>query len=141
MSCGIGCRCGLDPALLWLWCRPVATALIRSLAWILHMPQCGPKKDQKKKKFCCCCCCCLFVFVFFRSGPVAYRSFWARGRVRAAAVGLYHSHSNSGSEPHLLMICYIWDLHHCLWQHQILNPLNEGRGWTQILMDTRFFTY
>jgi len=23
----------LDPALLWLWCRPVATAPIRPLAW------------------------------------------------------------------------------------------------------------
>ena len=25
--------CGSDPALLWLWRRPVATALIRPLAW------------------------------------------------------------------------------------------------------------
>ena len=33
MSCGVGCRCGLDPALLWLWSRPVATAPIRPLAW------------------------------------------------------------------------------------------------------------
>uniref|UniRef100_A0A4X1V611 Uncharacterized protein n=1 Tax=Sus scrofa TaxID=9823 RepID=A0A4X1V611_PIG len=33
VSCGVGCRCGLDPALLWLWCRPVATAPIRPLAW------------------------------------------------------------------------------------------------------------
>ena len=33
VSCGVGRKCGLDPALLWLWCRPVATALIRSLAW------------------------------------------------------------------------------------------------------------
>ena len=33
MSCGAGCRQGLDPALLWLWRRPVATAPIRSLAW------------------------------------------------------------------------------------------------------------
>ena len=24
MSCGVGRRLGLDPALLWLWCRPVA---------------------------------------------------------------------------------------------------------------------
>ena len=22
-----------DPALLWLWCRPAATALVRPLAW------------------------------------------------------------------------------------------------------------
>ena len=33
MSCGVSCRRGLDPAWLWLWCRLVATALIRPLAW------------------------------------------------------------------------------------------------------------
>ena len=33
MSCGVGCRHGLDPALLWLWRMPVATAVIRPLAW------------------------------------------------------------------------------------------------------------
>ena len=33
MSCGVDCRCGLDPALLWLWCRLVATAPIGPLAW------------------------------------------------------------------------------------------------------------
>lgn len=33
MSCGVGFRCGLDPALLWLWCRPVAVVLIQPLAW------------------------------------------------------------------------------------------------------------
>ena len=24
VSCGVGRRSGLDPTLLWLWCRPVA---------------------------------------------------------------------------------------------------------------------
>ena len=33
MSCGISCRCGLDLALLWLWCRLAAVAPIRTLAW------------------------------------------------------------------------------------------------------------
>ena len=33
MSSGVGCRCGLDPALLWLWNRPVAIAPIRPLDW------------------------------------------------------------------------------------------------------------
>ena len=33
VSCGVGGRCGLDPTLLWLWCRPAATGLIRPLAW------------------------------------------------------------------------------------------------------------
>ena len=33
MGCGIGQRHGSDPALLWLWRRPAATARIRPLAW------------------------------------------------------------------------------------------------------------
>ena len=33
VSCGVGCRRGLDPALLWLWRRPAAVAPIRPLAW------------------------------------------------------------------------------------------------------------
>ena len=33
MSCGAGHRCSSDPMLLWLWPRPVATALIQLLAW------------------------------------------------------------------------------------------------------------
>ena len=33
MNCGVGCRCDLDPELLWLWHRLVATAQIRPLAW------------------------------------------------------------------------------------------------------------
>ena len=33
MSCGVGRRGSSDLALLWLWYRPVATALIPPLAW------------------------------------------------------------------------------------------------------------
>ena len=33
VSCGVGCRLGLDPVLLWLWHRPAATAPNRPLAW------------------------------------------------------------------------------------------------------------
>ena len=33
MSCGVGHRCGWNPTLLWLCCRPAATALIQPLAW------------------------------------------------------------------------------------------------------------
>ena len=47
MSCGIGRRCGLDLALLWLCCRPAAVALIRPLAW--EPPYvCGAKKKKKR---------------------------------------------------------------------------------------------
>ena len=31
--------------------------------------------------------------------PVAYGSSQARSQIRAGAAGLYHSHSNMGSEP------------------------------------------
>ena len=33
MSCGVDGRHGSNPALLWLWRRPAATALIGPLAW------------------------------------------------------------------------------------------------------------
>ena len=33
MCCGVGRRHSLDPALLWLWHRLAATALIGPLAW------------------------------------------------------------------------------------------------------------
>ena len=33
MSYGVGCRCDLDPVLLWLWHRPAATAQVGPLAW------------------------------------------------------------------------------------------------------------
>ena len=33
VSCGVGCRHTSDLALLWLWFRPAAVALIRPLAW------------------------------------------------------------------------------------------------------------
>ena len=35
MSCGVGHRWGSDPALLWLWQRPAAAALIQPLSWEL----------------------------------------------------------------------------------------------------------
>ena len=35
MSYGVGRRCSFDPALLWLWCRLAAAALIRPLPWEL----------------------------------------------------------------------------------------------------------
>ena len=34
MSCGVGHRCGLDPTLLWLWCRLAAVAPVRPLTSI-----------------------------------------------------------------------------------------------------------
>jgi len=51
MSCGVGCRCRSDPVLLWLWCRLVATALIRPLAWEPpYVTGAALEKEKKKKK-------------------------------------------------------------------------------------------
>ena len=54
MSYGVGRRRGSDTALLWLWCRPAATSLIKPLAWELPYAM-GvalekTKKTKKKKK-------------------------------------------------------------------------------------------
>ena len=38
-------------------------------------------------------------FFFLTAAPAVYGSSWARGRIRAAAAGLHHSHSNTRSEP------------------------------------------
>ena len=53
MSCGVGCRCGWHPVLLWLWCKPATTAPILPLAW--EPPYASgaaleKAKRQKKKK-------------------------------------------------------------------------------------------
>ena len=54
MSCGVVCRRGSDPALLWLWCRLASTAPFRPLAWDPPYATGAAlekaKKDKKKKK-------------------------------------------------------------------------------------------
>ena len=51
MSYGIGDRSASDPKLLWLWCRPAATAPIRPLVWEFPCAAgSGPRKGKKKKK-------------------------------------------------------------------------------------------
>ena len=47
---GIGCRLGLDPALLWLWCRPAAIAPIWLLAWEPPYAAGAALKSKIKKK-------------------------------------------------------------------------------------------
>jgi len=56
VSCGVGCRYGSDPVLLWLWCRPEATAPIQPLAWKppyateAAQEMAKTQKDKKKKR-------------------------------------------------------------------------------------------
>ena len=51
MSCDVGHRSGLDPALLWLWYRPVATSPTGPLGW---EPLCATgaalKRQEGEKK-------------------------------------------------------------------------------------------
>ena len=55
VSRGVGRRCGSDPVLLWLWCRPAATAPIGPLAWEppyamgVALEKAKRQKDQKKE--------------------------------------------------------------------------------------------
>ena len=72
VSCGVGCRRGSDPELLWLWRRPVAAARLRPIAWeptyaagaaqeiatitTTTKRQKTKKKQNKKKKIWCCHC-------------------------------------------------------------------------------------
>ena len=48
MSCGVGCRHGLDLVLLWLWHRLMATALIQPLAFEPPYAMGVAQKRQKK---------------------------------------------------------------------------------------------
>ena len=54
MSCGVGHRSSLDLALLWLWCRLAAVALIRPLAWeppyAIHVALKRQKTKKNKKQ-------------------------------------------------------------------------------------------
>ena len=43
----------------------------------------------------------IIIILLFRAAPAAYGGSQARGLIRAIATGLHHSHSNTGSKPHL----------------------------------------
>ena len=56
MSCGVGRRCGLDLAMLWLCCRPATIAPIQSLAWeppyaVGVRPSPRPRKELEHFQF------------------------------------------------------------------------------------------
>ena len=60
-----------------------------------------------------------FSFFLLRAAPTAYGSSQAGGRIGAVAAGLYLSHDNAGSEPHV-----------CLapWLMATLDPQPTDRG-------------
>ena len=50
MSCGVGRRHGLGPALLWFWRRPAATARIGPLAWEPPYAAGAAPEEAKRQK-------------------------------------------------------------------------------------------
>ena len=50
MSCGVGCRWGSDPVLLWLWYKPTATAPIQALTWEPPYAVSVALKKRKRKE-------------------------------------------------------------------------------------------
>ena len=50
VSYSVGCRCGSDAVMLWMWCQLAATALIQPLAWELPYAVGMALKSKKKKK-------------------------------------------------------------------------------------------
>ena len=50
MSCDVGHRCSSGLALLWLWCRLAAIALIRPLAWEPPYAEGAALKKAKRQK-------------------------------------------------------------------------------------------
>ena len=52
MNCGVGRRRSSDPALLWLWHKLEATALIQPLAWEPSYAMGEALKKKTKKALC-----------------------------------------------------------------------------------------
>ena len=50
MSFGVCCRCGSNPELLWLWCRPAFIAPIWPLTWELPYAARAALKSKTKTK-------------------------------------------------------------------------------------------
>ena len=69
-----------------------------------------------------------FVFCFFRAAFMAYGGSQARGHI-GAAVPAYATDATTRDPSH---VC---NLYRTSWQCQILNPLNEARNQTRVLMD------
>ena len=67
-------------------------------------------------------------FCLFRAAPTAHGGSQARGRIRAVAAGLRHSHSNAGPKPSLQPTPQFRAA-------QFLNPLSKTRDRICVLLD------
>ena len=113
MSCGIGCRCGLNPTLLWLWHRPTATAPICPLAWEpLYGVDAALKKHTKK------------LWLFLDVSPFPYEE-EARRIINTVTWSFYQG-------PKLIFYLSKWQNWRWaqLWLLSNLSSLSEFRSWT-----------
>ena len=137
MSCGVGRRCSSNLALLWLWCRPAASAPIWPLAW--EPPYVALKRQINKWV--------KINHLQLSSFPV-FPSPWEEKFSSSSSSSFLCQHLQHMEGPRLgveselqlltnsralatLDPSSIYNLCHSLWQHQILNPLshkvNSGR--------------
>ena len=71
-----------------------------------------------------------FLFVCLFLGPHPWHMEVPRLEVKSELQPLAYAIATATPDP-----SHLCELHHSLWQHQILNPLSEVRDWTHILMD------
>ena len=71
MSCGVGRKWGSDPAMLWLWCRPAATASIEPLAWEPPYAVGAAPKRHTQKNLLLPFCQILFKYTITGAGKMA----------------------------------------------------------------------
>ena len=74
-----------------------------------------------------------FFFLFFRATPTAYGSFWARGVIGAAAVGLHHSYSKGGIQAESVTYATAHSNARSLTHWERLSEIHRDR--TRVLMD------
>ena len=78
----------------------------------------------------------LFIYLFCFSGPHPWHMEVARLGVKSEMQPPVYA--TATAKRNWSRVC---DLHHCSWQHQILNPLSKSRDWTHILMGTSQVCY
>ena len=81
-----------------------------------------------------------FIHSLFRATPTAYGNSQARGWIEAVVKSKLQllGYATATAMSDLSHIC---DLHHSLWQHQILNPVSRAKDQIRILMDTSLVHY
>ena len=142
MGCDVGHRRGSDLALLWLWGRPAARALIQPLAW--EPPYVANVALKKANNFnqlgspeSVLIPHSLMVAQKNTFFPPAFswlhlwHMVFLRLKVESELQVPAYTTATATQDPSC-----IFDLHHSSRQHRILNPLSEARDRTPILMDT-----